>query len=713
MKRAKVVLLWTLASVVLLGIGCSQQGGPPQKLTYPPAKKVNVVDDYFGTKVADPYRWLEDLQSPEVRQWIDAQNRLTRSYLDKIPFRKKIEARLRQLWNYPRYSVPQKHGDRYFFFKNDGLQNQSVLYMARDLNAKPEVVLDPNKFSKDGTVALRSMGFSYDGRYLAYGLSASGSDRQEIHILDIDQKKTFDEVIKWCKFTSIAWKHDNSGFFYNRFPKPGTVPKEDENNYSKVYFHRLGTPQSEDELIYERPDQKEWGFSPLITEDGQYLIINIWHGTDPRNRVYYRKVDSSGPFIKLLDRADASYEFIGNEGSIFYFRTDLDAPRGRIIAIELARPQPASWRTVLPETEDVIDFVRIVNRQFVVAYMHDAHNLLKIYGLDGNFVREIPFPTIGSVAGLSGRPDDTEMFVGFTSYLFPTNIYRYDFKTGELTLYRSSEIDFDASKYETRQVFYHSKDGTRVPMFLTHKKGLQLDGKNPVWLYGYGGFNISLRPSFSAARLVWLENGGVYAVANLRGGNEYGEEWHKAGMLANKQNVFDDFISAAEWLIENRYTSSDRLAINGGSNGGLLVAATMVQRPELFGAVVCQVPVIDMLRYHKFTVGHFWIPEYGNAEASPEQFRFLYAYSPLHNVKPGTCYPPTIITTADSDDRVYPAHSLKFTAALQAAQACDNPILLRYETKAGHGAGKPTSKRIEEATDLYAFVFYTFGMNPK
>jgi len=706
---AKRFLIAFLA--LTLAAGCQTGKRPPEKLVYPETKTVKVVEDFHGVKVADPYRWLEDLQAPEVRQWIDAQNRLTRSYLDNIPFREKIQKRLEELWNYPRYSVPQKHGNRYFFFKNDGLQNQSVLYMVESLEAEPVVVIDPNKFSPDGTVALRSMGFSRDGRYLAYGLSSSGSDRQEIHIRDIDTGKDFEEVIRWCKFTSIAWKPDNSGFFYNRYPKPGTVPKEDENNYSRVYFHRLGTPQEEDVLIYERPDRKEWGFSPQVTEDGNYLLIYVWHGTDPKNRVYYQKLEGNGKIVKLLDRADASYTFIGNVGETFYFRTDLDAPRGRIIAIDLKRPQRRHWKVIIPEQEEVIDFARMIDNRLMVVYMKDAHHIMKVYDLSGQFEKEIKLPTLGSVSGLSGRQKDKEFFFGFTSFLFPTNIYRYDFETGKLTLFRSSEIDFDASKYETKQVFYRSKDGTRVPMFLTHKKGLKLDGKNPALLYGYGGFNISLTPSFSAARLLWLENGGVFALANLRGGNEYGEEWHRAGMLQNKQNVFDDFIAAAEWLIENGYTSKERLAIRGGSNGGLLVAATMVQRPDLFGAVVCQVPVIDMLRYHRFTVGHFWIPEYGDP-GNPEHFRFLYAYSPLHNVKPGTCYPPILITTADTDDRVYPAHSLKFTAALQAAQACDNPILLRYETKAGHGGGKPTSKRIEEYTDLYAFLFYVLGMKP-
>ena len=683
-----------------------------QKLSYPPTKTVDVVDDYHGFKVQDPYRWLEDFESDEVKRWVDEQNRLTFDFIRSTPFYDKIKKRLTELMNYPRYSVPVKAGERYFFFKNDGLQNQSVLFMREGLKGKDILVIDPNKFSEDGTVALMNLSYSKDGRFLAYGVSTSGSDWQEIRIRDVLTGKDYDEVLKWCKFSSIAWLPDNSGFYYNRFPEPGTVPKGEENNYNKVYFHRLGTPQSEDRLVYERPDAKELNFYPQITEDGKYLILTVTHGTSPKNRIYYRKLNSNDDFIRLLDEADASYDFIGNKGDVFYFVTDLNAPRYRIIAIDVNKPERKNWVEVIPEKKSVISNARIINDHFVVVYTEDVKHKIEIYTLDGKFVKEIKLPTAGTVSGLSGKQKDTEMFFGFTSFLFPLNVYRYDFKTEKLELFFESKLkNFNAGDYVVKQVFYESKDGVKVPMYVVHKKDLKLDGNNPALLYGYGGFNISIMPSFSAIRLLWLEIGGIYAVANLRGGSEYGEEWHQAGMLDKKQNVFNDFISAGEWLIKNGYTNSKKLVINGRSNGGLLVAACMVQRPDLFGAVVCEVPVIDMLRYHKFTVGRYWVPEYGNAEANPEHFKFLYAYSPLHNVKKGVVYPPTIITTADHDDRVVPLHAYKFTATLQSANAGDTPILLRVETKAGHGAGKPTSKIIEEQADIYAFIFKVLGIN--
>ncbi len=683
-----------------------------QKLNYPPTKTVDVVDDYHGFKVQDPYRWLEDFESNEVKQWVDAQNQLTFDFVRSVPFYERIKVRLTELMNYPRYSVPVKAGERYFFFKNDGLQNQSVLFMREGLKGKDILVIDPNKFSEDGTVALMNLSYSRDGRFLAYGVSVSGSDWQEIRIRDVLTGKDYDEVLKWCKFSSIAWLPDNSGFYYNRFPEPGTVPKGEENNYNKVYFHKLGTPQSEDKLIYERPDAKELNFYPQITEDGKYLILTVTHGTSPKNRIYYRKLKGNDDFVRLLDEADASYDFIGNKGDVFYFVTDLNAPKYRIIAIDVNKPERKNWVEIIPEKKAVISNARIINNHFVIVYTEDVKHNIEIYTLDGKFVKKLKLPTSGTVSGLSGRQNDTEMFFGFTSFLFPLNVYRYDFKTGKLELFFESKLKgFNVDDYVVKQVFYESKDGVKVPMYIVHKKDLKLDGNNPALLYGYGGFNISIMPSFSAIRLLWLEIGGVYAVANLRGGSEYGEDWHQAGMLDKKQNVFNDFISAGEWLIKNGYTNSKKLVINGRSNGGLLVAACMVQRPDLFGAVVCEVPVIDMLRYHKFTVGRYWVPEYGNAEANPEHFKFLYAYSPLHNVKKGVVYLPTIITTADHDDRVVPLHAYKFAATLQSANAGDTPILLRVETKAGHGAGKPTSKVIEEQADIYAFIFRVLGLN--
>ncbi|MHB8600836.1 MAG: prolyl oligopeptidase family serine peptidase [Ktedonobacteraceae bacterium] len=673
-------------------------------------RKGDIVEDYHGTKVADPYRWLEDPQSEETKAWVEEENEVTFEYLKSIPYREQIRERLTELWDYPKYSAPYKKGGRYFFSKNDGLQNQSVLYMQETLESEPAPVLDPNMFSEDGTVALTGSSFSEDGKLLAYGTSSSGSDWQENRIRRIDDGSDFPEVIRWCRFANVAWRHDNTGFFYNRWPQPGTVPEEESSMYSRVYWHTLGTQQEEDTLVYERPDEKELSFSPSITDDGVYLVLHVWHGTDSENRLYYREVNSDGAFVRLLDDADAMYSVVGNSGPIFYVHTDLNAPRGRIIAIDLRSPERENWQELIPQQDDVIAFVSMINSQFVVTYMHDAHHQMLIYNLDGSFDHEIPLPTLGSVVEISGEPEDTEMFVSFTSYLFPPTTYHYDFPSSALTLFRRPEILFEPDDYETEQVFYPSKDGTRIPLFLTYKKGLQLDGNNPTFLYGYGGFNISLTPDFAVSRLLWLEHGGIFALANLRGGNEYGEEWHKAGMLEKKQNVFDDFIAAGEWLIAHKYTSTLKLAINGGSNGGLLVSACMVQRPDLYGAVVCAVPVIDMLRYHKFTIGRYWTGEFGNAELDAEQFKFMYAYSPLHNIRDGVAYPATLILSADTDDRVVPAHAKKFAARLQEANGGSNPILLRIETKAGHGLGKPTAKVIEELTDMYAFLFDRFGM---
>lgn len=709
MKTLRIRLLAAPLLLALLFSACNT-GSQTAKLAYPPARRDAVVDVYHGTKVPDPYRWLEEPDSADTQAWVAEQNKLTNAFLADIPAREKTKARLTELMNYPRYSTPSERGGRYFYWKNDGLQNQSVLYVQDPCQPHSQVVINPNKLSEDGTVAVTTTAVSWDGKMLAYGTSQSGSDRQEVKIRTIRAGTDFDETLKWCRFTSIAWKHDGTGFFYNRFPDPATVPPEDVTNYSRVYWHKLNTPQSQDKLIYERPDNKELGFAPGITEDGKFLILHVYHGTDTKNRIYYRPIENSEPFVKLLDKADAEYDFIGNLGSVFYFKTDLDAPRSRIVAINLERPAPADWKTVIPQADDVIDYAALINNHFIVAYMHDVHHQLKEYDAEGEFIRDFHLPTVGTVAGLSGKQSDTEMFFSFTSFLFPRTSYRYDFKTQRLTIFRKPKIDFDASRYETKQVFCRSKDGTKVPIFITHRKGLALTGDNPTLLYGYGGFNIDIKPSFSISVVNWLELGGVYAVANMRGGGEYGDAWHKAGMLDKKQNVFDDFIAAAEWLIDNKYTNPKKLAIRGGSNGGLLVAACMLQRPDLYGAVVCQVPVADMLRYHKFTVGRYWIPEYGNAEDDPEMFKILYAYSPLHNVNPGAEYPPIIVTSADTDDRVVPMHSKKFVATLQAKAAGKNPILLRVETKAGHGAGKPTTKRIEEQADIYAFLFKTLNM---
>ncbi|HID50606.1 MAG TPA: S9 family peptidase, partial [Anaerolineae bacterium] len=627
-----------------------------QSFTYPVTRQDDVVDDYHGTAVLDPYRWLEDPDSAETCAWVDAQNELTRHFINQLPIRPQLEERLTALWDYPKYSPPVQRNGRFFFQKNDGLQNQAVLYWQDGLDAEPRVLLDPNTLSEDGTIALMNQSYSDDGRLLAYSLSESGSDWQTIHIRDVDSGQDLSDEIHWVKFTAAAWLPGKTGFYYSRYPSPEEMPDAPPSTHNRVYFHRLGAPQAEDTLVYARPDAPNLGFAPEITDDGRYLILHVWDGTDTRNRIYYRPLDSDGDFIRLIDVMEAKYHFLGNDGPLFYFETDLAAENGRIIAIPTDQPDRANWQEVVPQSDDVIESSRMVNNQFVVMRLHHASHRLHLYDLDGTPAGEIALPALGSVMALTGKRRHSQMFLQFMSFLYPPAIFRYDFANGALTPLYQPQVDFDPDEYETTQVFYPSKDGTRVPMFLTYKKGLALDGNNPTLLYGYGGFNINLPPQFAPTRIAWLEMGGVYAQANLRGGTEYGEAWHQAGMLENKQNVFDDFIAAAEWLIANGYTRTDRLAIEGRSNGGLLVAACMTQRPDLFGAVHCGVPVIDMLRYHKFSAGRYWTPEYGNAEENPEHFRFLLAYSPLHNVRPAVTYPATLITTADTDDRVVPLH---------------------------------------------------------
>jgi prolyl oligopeptidase len=672
---------------------------------YPPSRKADQVDDYHGVKLQDSYRWLEDPDSEETKAWVEAQNQVTFGYLAQIPARERIKQRVTQLWNYERYGIPFKEGERYFYSKNDGLQNQSVLYTLTSLDAEPRVLLDPNTFSEDGTIALSGIAISEDGKLMAYGLSTSGSDWNEWKVLDVETSENLPDHLNWVKFSGASWTHDGQGFFYSRYDEPNEATKlEDINYYQKLYYHKLGTPQSEDILIYHRPDQKEWMFGAGVTEDGRYLIISIDQGTDPRNLVLYKDLQTpDSPVVELISEFEANYGFIDHDGDIFWFRTDLDAPRGRVIAIDINNPAREHWQEVIPQAAETLESVGLLNNQFVADYLKDARSSIKIFNLDGSFIREVELPGIGSAGGFNGKRYDTETFYTFTSFTTPATIYRYDMVSGESTIFRQPKVEFNPDEYETAQVFYKSKDGTQVPMFITHKKGLQLDGNNPTILYGYGGFNVSLTPYFSVSNLVWMEMGGVYAVPNLRGGGEYGEEWHQAGTKLNKQNVFDDFIAAAEWLIDNQYTKPAKLAISGGSNGGLLVGACMTQRPELFGAALPAVGVMDMLRFHKFTIGWAWCSDYGSPD-NPEEFKALYAYSPLHNLRPGTAYPATMITTADHDDRVVPAHSFKFAAALQAAHAGEKPVLIRIETKAGHGAGKPTTKIIEELADEWAFL---------
>ncbi|MEA5552731.1 prolyl oligopeptidase family serine peptidase [Anabaena cylindrica UHCC 0172] len=694
----------------------------PKFLTYPNTSKSNQVDNYHGTSVADPYRALEDPDSEETRAWIEAQNQVTFGYLNEISGREQIKQRLTKLWDYEKYGIPFKEGETYFYFKNNGLQNQSILYTLPNLDAEPRVLLDPNQLSEDGTIALSGIEISENGKLLAYGLSNSGSDWQEWKVRDIETGEDLQDHLQWIKFSGASWTHDHQGFFYSRYDEPNKktnlaaenvvlvspqeeqFSKTDVNYYQKLYYHQLGTPQSEDILIYHRPDEKEWGFGGEVTEDGKYLIISIWLGTDSRNLVFYKDLTNpNSEVVELINQFEADYSFIDNNEQVFYFRTNLNAPRGKVIAIDIKNPSSANWQEIIPQTAETLESVGILNHQFVADYLQDAHSQIKIFDLTGKFIREVELPGLGSVGGFGGKRHDTETFYSFTSFTTPGTIYRYDIKTGKSEVFRQPKVDFNADEYETEQVFYQSKDGTRLPMFVTHKKGIKLDGNNPTYLYGYGGFNISLTPSFSVGLLVWLEMGGVYAVPNLRGGGEYGEEWHQAGMKEKKQNVFDDFIAAAEWLIANNYTQPQKLAIGGGSNGGLLVGACMTQRPDLFGAALPAVGVMDMLRFHKFTIGWAWVAEYGSSENS-EEFKTLHAYSPLHNLQPGTAYPATLITTADHDDRVVPAHSFKFAAALQEAHGGDAPVLIRIETKAGHGAGKPTAKIIEEVADKWAFL---------
>jgi prolyl oligopeptidase len=697
---------------VMMGGGCTRS---PRSVNapfcYPSAVKNDQVDDYHGVKVADPYRWLEDENAADTKAWIRAQNEITFGYLAEIPERSRIEARLTELWNYEKYEIPIRKAGRYFFSRNDGLQNQSVLYTTTALDIEPTILLDPNTLSDDGTVALKDYAVSEDGKLMAYGLSAAGSDWQTWHVRNVETGKDLVDRIEWVKFSSASWDHAGKGFYYSRYDKPDEQARLSGVNYfQKLYYHRLGTDQRDDALIYHRPDHKDWGFDGHVTDDGRYLIVDIWQGTERKNRVYYTDLtDEMNTVVELLDDFDAEYSFIDNEGPVFWFRTDLGAPRGRVVAIDIREPHREHWREVIPQAAETLRSVDLVADRFIASYLEDAHAKVAVHGLDGKHIEDIALPGMGTTDGFSGRRTDRETFYSFTGFSTPRTIYRYDAESGASTVFRRPEVAFDSDRYTTRQVFYSSKDGTQVPMFITHKKELKQDGTNPTYLYGYGGFKISITPFFSVSNLVWMEMGGVLAVPNLRGGGEYGQAWHDAGRKLNKQNVFDDYIAAAEWLIANRYTSSDKLAIAGGSNGGLLVGACMTQRPELFAAAIPAVGVLDMLRFHKFTIGWAWTSDYGSVD-NEDEFKALYAYSPLHNLEPGTAYPATLLMTADHDDRVVPAHSFKFAAALQSAQAGPAPTLIRIETRAGHGAGKPTSKRIEEAADKWAFLVRVLGM---
>jgi len=713
MTGSKLQLAITLCALV--GAPVLAQAQAPDSCPLPKARTVDTVTNYFGTEVRDPYRWLESTDSPETKAWVDSENCVTFHYLASIPQRAWIRERLTKLWNYERYGVPSREGGKYIYSRNDGLQNQSVMYWQPRLDAAPRVLIDPNALSRDGTVALSTWDVSHDGRYFGYGTAAAGSDWNEFHVRSFATGRDLPDHLKWIKFSGLSWTHDNRGFFYSRYPQPaGNVLRAVVKN-QKLYYHRLGTPQSADRLVYERPDQPDWGLGGRVTEDGRYLIIHVSFGTDSRNRVYYMDLGSArhprvhGTVVRLLDDFDATYDFVGNLGPVFYFRTNLGAPRAKLIAIDTRHPERSAWREIVPQGADVLERIALIGGRFVANYMHDAHSVLEVYDTAGAKVADIALPTLGAVGGISGRADSPEMFYDFTSFLYPTTIFRYDVATGQGAVWKAPHLAFDASRYETQQVFYSSKDGTRVPMFLTYRKGIARDSSNPVYLTAYGGFDINTLPSFSVVNAVWLEMGGVLAVPNLRGGGEYGEEWHEAGMHEKKQNVFDDFVAAAEYLIREGWTRTPKLAIGGASNGGLLIGAVEDQRPDLFGATLPAVGVMDMLRFQKFTIGWAWVTEYGSSD-SASQFPYLYRYSPLQNIRPGVHYPPTLVTTADHDDRVVPGHSFKYAATLQADQGGPAPILIRVETRAGHGGGMPTDKQIELSADRWAFLAKNLGM---
>ena len=702
-----------MKKIVFLAIIINTLTAKGDTLSYPDSKPGNTVDTLHDIKIPDPYRWLEDLNSDQTSAWVKAQNSLTDSYLDAIPGRQALENHLTKLWNVERLGVPSFEGGSYFFSKNNGLQNQSVLYSSKSLDLEPTVLLDPNKLSKDGTVALNSYEVSPDGKYLAYSTSASGSDWVEWKVREIPSRKDLSDHLKWSKFSGVSWAKNSKGFYYGRFP----TPKDGEemmaqNIHKKIYFHEIGKPQSEDLLVYERPNQPKQGLYAWVTEDGKYLLIQVSQGTDTKNGLFYKDLsNSTSKVIELLSSFDASYDFITNLGSKFIIRTDLNAPKQKVISIDVNEPLSVRWETIIPESTETLRSVSHIGGLFIANYLKDARTEIRRFKTDGNSLPPVKLPGLGTASGFEGKSDQNETFYYFTSFTSPGAVYRYDVTRNASTLLKAPKTQFDRDHYESRQIFATSRDGTKIPMFIVSKKNLKLDGNNPTLLYAYGGFNISLRPSYSPATIAWLDLGGIYVMANLRGGGEYGEEWHEAGMKLKKQNVFDDFIACAEHLISNKFTTSKKLSIAGGSNGGLLVGACMVQRPELYGACLPAVGVMDMLRFHKFTIGWAWQAEYGKPE-DPEDFKNLLTYSPYHNLKPSN-YPATMVITSDHDDRVVPSHSYKFAAALQSAQNGFAPTLIRIESKAGHGAGTPTSKRIEAIVDKYAFLAKALGFEIK
>jgi prolyl oligopeptidase len=703
----KNLYIFLLVVSILAMNACKQKN----TVTYPVAKKVDTVDDYFGTKVGDPYRWLENDTSAETAAWVTAENVVTNDYLSRIPFRDKMRERLTKMWNYPRFGVPFKEGSNYFYFKNDGLQNQSVLYVRNGLEGVSRVLLDPNRFSEDGTIALAGTSVSHDGKYLAYSIARSGSDWNEVYVMEIETGKLLPDTLKWVKFSGMSWQ--NNGFYYSRYDAPRKgMELSKKNEFQKVYYHIAGTDQAEDKLIFQNLKYPMRNYGAAVTEDQRFLLLYESESTSGTG-LYYRDLAKPNMQFKLLAAGfDYEYGVVDNVGDKFLVVTNHKAPKKKLILMDPANPEPRKWKTIIPERDDVLESVSLAGDVLVSEYMQNAASKAFIYDLGGKFLHEMNLPGIGTLAGFSGKKGDNVAFYGYTSFTFPNTIFKYDVAQNKSDVYNRPEIDFDPGLYEVKQLFYLSKDKTTVPLFVVYKRGMVLNGLNPTMLYGYGGFNISLTPNFSLSRLLFIENGGIYVVANLRGGGEYGEDWHKAGIKDRKQNVFDDFIAAAEYLIAEKYTSPAHLAIMGGSNGGLLVGACMTQRPELFKVAIPQVGVMDMLRYQKFTIGWAWASDYGTSETK-EGFDYLYKYSPLHNLKDSVQYPATMAFTGDHDDRVVPAHTFKFMATLQAKQTGENPVLVRIETKAGHGAGKPTAKQIDESADLWAFVFYNLGMNYK
>ncbi|HMG72559.1 MAG TPA: prolyl oligopeptidase family serine peptidase [Pyrinomonadaceae bacterium] len=706
-------LTLSISIAPLLRVAAAHDGDIP-KLTYPETKRGEVVDDYFGTKVPDPYRWLEDDNAPEVASWVEAENKVTFGYLNQISYRQQIKERLTKLLNYPKYTAPTRRGEYFFFGKNDGLQNQNVQYIQKGLDGAPEVLLDPNKFSADGTSQLGGFSLSQSGKYVAYGISEGGSDWRDFYVLDVATKKALADHLEWVKFSGASWIGDQ-GFFYNRYPRPESGKKmAGKNDYQKSYYHKVGTPQSEDRLVYEDNDHPQRRQGVGATEDQRFEILSVSDSSAGKrgNSLFFRELaQGDKPFTPIVPEiGDDSYGIIDDVNGKFLIETDHGAPNSKVVLYD---PQTKTWKDVLAERPEPLQGTSTTGGKLFATYLKDVTTRAYVYSLDGKLENEIQLPGLGSAGGFGGRNDDKLLFYSFTSFNYPPTIFKYDIATKKSTVFRTVDIPgFKAADYEVKQVFYNSKDGTRVPMFITYKKGLKLDGNNPTVLYGYGGFNITTNPGFSALRIAMLEQGVVYASANMRGGGEYGEKWHEAGTKLKKQNVFDDFIAAAEYLIAQKYTSPSKLAIHGGSNGGLLVGACSNQRPDLFRAVVEQAGVMDMLRFHKFTIGASWISDYGSSEQNEAQFKALLAISPIHNVKPGTKYPATLITTADHDDRVVPAHNFKYAAALQAAQGGDYPILIRIDTKSGHGASS-TTKTLEQQTDIYSFLFENLGVNPK